>query len=69
MATVMSLSFDSIDLQLQQAISTSLFFAMKGYKVEYYTLIDAYDENGDKDTYNHCNLTDFCCHNDSMRDI
>ncbi len=56
-------------LHLQLAISTSLLFEMKGYKVEYYTLIDAYDENRDKDTYNHCNLIDFCCHIDSMRDI
>jgi hypothetical protein len=30
-------------------ISTSLLFEMKGYKVEYYALIDAYDENRNKD--------------------
>ena len=56
-------------LRLQRAISTSLLFEMKGYKVEYYILIDAHDENRDKDTYNHCNLIDFCFHIDSTRNI
>jgi hypothetical protein len=46
-------------LHSQLAISTSLLFAVKGYKVEYYTLIDASSEKGrKKDTPAH--LSDFC---------
>ena len=36
-------------IRLKRAISTSLFFEMKGYKLEYHTLIDAYD-----DLYHEC---------------